>query len=54
MAAAEGKGLKDQAYQHQLEEERYEREQAKLHWNCPFFRYCWNEGLKLPTKHDCP
>ena len=46
--------LKNQAYQHQLEEEKYEREQAKLHWNCAFFRHCWNEGLKLPTRHDCP
>ena len=46
--------LKDQAYQHQLKEERYERKQAELHWNCPFFRHCWNEGLKLPTRHDCP
>ena len=46
--------LKDQAYPHQLEEERYEREQAKLHWNCPFFRHCWNKGLKLPTRHDYP
>ena len=31
----------------------YEREQAELHWKCPFFRHCWNEGLKLPTRHDC-
>ena len=31
----------------------YEREQDELHWNCPFFRHCWNEGLKLPTRHDC-
>ena len=46
--------LKDQTYQHQLKKERYEREQAELHWNCPFFRHCWNEGLKLPTRHDCP
>ena len=44
--------LKDQAYQHQLKEERYERKQVKLHWNCSFFRHCWNEGLKLPTRHD--
>ena len=28
--------LKDQAYQHQLKQEKYEREQAELHWNCPF------------------
>ena len=44
--------LKDQMYQHQLKKEEYERKQAKLHWNCPFFRHCWNEGLKLPTRHD--
>ena len=46
--------MKDQAYQHQLKEERHERKQAELHWNCPFFRHYWNEGLKLPTRHDCP
>ena len=21
--------------------------------NCPFFRHCWNEGLKLPTRNNC-
>ena len=46
--------LKDQEYQRQLERERYERKQAKSHWNCPFFSHCWNEGLKLPTRHDYP
>ena len=46
--------LEDQEYQRQLEEERYERRQAESHWNCPFFRYCWNEGLKLPTRYNCP
>ena len=34
------------------QERRYEREQAELHWNCPFFRHCWNEGLKLPTRRN--
>ena len=24
------------------------------HWNCPFFRHCWNEGLKLPIRNNCP
>ena len=32
----------------------YERKQAESHWNCPFFRHCWNKGLKLPTKNDYP
>ena len=26
----------------------------KLGVTCPFFRYCWNKGLKLPTRHNCP
>ena len=45
--------LKDQAYQHQLKQGKYEREHVELHWNYSFFRHCWNEGLKLPTRHDC-
>ena len=57
MAATEGKGLsawlKDQEYLCQLEKERYERKQAESHWNCPFFRHCWNKGLKLPTRNNC-
>ena len=58
MAAAEGKGLsalvEEQEYQRQQEKERYERKQAESHWNCPFFRHCWNKGLKLPTRNNCP
>jgi len=45
--------LEDQEYQRQLEEERYERKQVESHWNYPFFRYCWNEGSKLSTRHNC-
>ena len=41
-------------YQCQQEEERYEREQAESHWNCLFFRHCWNEGLRLPIRNNCP
>ena len=46
--------LEEKEYQCQQEKERYERKQAKSHWNCPFFRHCWNEGLKLPTRHNDP
>ena len=46
--------LKDQEYQRQLKKERYERKQAESHWNCPFFRHYCNEGLKLPTRNNCP
>jgi hypothetical protein len=46
--------LEEREHQRQQEEERHKREQAELHWNCPFFRFCWNDGLKLPTRDDCP
>ena len=45
--------LEEQEYQRQQEKERYERKQVESHWNCPFFRHCWNEGLKLPTRNNC-
>ena len=44
--------LEEKEYQHQQEKERYERKQAESHWNCSFFRHCWNEGLKLPTRNN--
>lgn len=24
------------------------------HWRCPFFKFGWNEGLRLPSIEDCP
>ena len=45
--------LEEKEYQCQ-QEERYEREQAESHWNCLFFRHYWNEGLRLPTRNNCP
>jgi hypothetical protein len=30
-------------------------EDARDHWHCPFFRYCWDSGIsRLPTIRDCP
>ena len=26
----------------------------KEHWKCPFFVYCWEEGLTLPSADNCP
>ena len=46
--------VEEKEYQYQQEKERYEREQAESHWNCPFFRHCWNEGLRLLTRNNCP
>ena len=36
--------------QRKEEEEHHEKE----HWRCPFFLYCWEEGLTLPSAYDCP
>lgn len=48
------KMIEEQERQQVLDEERYERKQDESHWNCPFFRHCWNEGLRLPTRYNCP
>lgn len=24
------------------------------HWSCEFFRFCWNERMRLPSVEDCP
>jgi hypothetical protein len=37
-----------------FEEEEYMREQERAHWGCAFFSHYWNEGLKLPTRNNCP
>jgi hypothetical protein len=52
-----------QRLQHETEEEEYERrtgkhlrkrEDMRDHWHCPFFKYCWDSGMKrLPTLEDC-
>nr|CAE75872.1 OSJNBa0042N22.17 [Oryza sativa Japonica Group]CAE76044.1 B1248C03.3 [Oryza sativa Japonica Group] len=43
---------------------RYDKQQERCyeedddgfdpHWGCEFFRFCWNEGMRLPTIEDCP
>ena len=37
-------------WQHREEEERREQD----HWRCPFFVYCWEEGLTLLSPYNCP
>jgi hypothetical protein len=53
-----------QRLQCETEEEEYERrtgkrlrkrEDTRDHWHCPFFKYCWDSGMKrLPTLENCP
>ncbi|KAK1628204.1 hypothetical protein QYE76_002519 [Lolium multiflorum] len=38
-------------------QERHAREQddTDRHWDCPFFRHCWDSGMsRLPTIGNCP
>ena len=44
-------------YQCDHERQQRKEEEARLekdHWRCPFFVYCWEEGLTLPSSYDCP
>ena len=44
-------------FQHDQERRQYMEESARRregHWKCPFFVYCWEEGLTLPTVDNCP
>jgi hypothetical protein len=32
-----------------------ERDDVDKHWNCPFFKHCWDSGMsRLPTIENCP
>jgi hypothetical protein len=46
--------LEEEEYRRYQDEKRKLREENEYHWNCPFFRHCWNEGSKLPTLNNCP
>ena len=57
--AEDGEQMK-QEYQ-RYQEEKYRKKQAEYlkaqeqsHWGCAFFRHYWNEGLKLPSRNNCP
>jgi hypothetical protein len=52
-----------QHHQYESEDEEYECrtgkslkrcEDSRDHWQCPFFKYCWNSGMsRLPTINNC-
>lgn len=46
--------IEEEEYRRRHDEERRIREENEQHWRCPFFRHCWNEGLKLPTLNNYP
>ena len=36
-------------------EERIDQERRFYpHWECPFFVYCWDQGMRLPSVDNCP
>ena len=42
---------------HDKQQERYLEEKDggfDPHWDCEFFRFCWNEGMRLPWIEYCP
>nr|ABA97233.1 retrotransposon protein, putative, unclassified [Oryza sativa Japonica Group] len=38
------------------QERRYEEDNGGFdpHWGCELFRFCYNEGMRLPSIEDCP
>jgi hypothetical protein len=42
---------------HRRQEKAREREEwahrNEGHWRCPFFKFCWEERIKLPTVENC-
>nr|ABF97755.1 retrotransposon protein, putative, unclassified [Oryza sativa Japonica Group] len=43
-------------YDKQWQEKYYEQDEGGFdpHWVCEFFRFYWNEGMRLPSIEDCP
>jgi hypothetical protein len=44
----------DEGYGHRAKERSREQENMDRHWDCPFFKHCWNSGSRLPTIDNCP
>ncbi|WP_248787887.1 hypothetical protein, partial [Escherichia coli] len=43
-------------YDKQQQERYYEEDDGGFdpHWDYEFFRFCWKEGMRLPSIEDCP
>ncbi|PUZ66624.1 hypothetical protein GQ55_3G334500 [Panicum hallii var. hallii] len=45
----------EEEYEHRTGKRLKKHEDARDHWHCLFFRYCWDSGMnRLPTIRDCP
>nr|CAH65879.1 OSIGBa0160I04.5 [Oryza sativa] len=55
IAAAEWVRSKKMKYDKQQEKHHEEYDYGfDPHWGCEFFRFCWNEGMRLPSIENCP
>jgi hypothetical protein len=45
----------DEGREHRAKERSREQEDMDRHWDCPFFKHCWDSGMsRLPTIDNCP
>ncbi|KAK1643699.1 hypothetical protein QYE76_061504 [Lolium multiflorum] len=45
----------DEGYEHRAKGKSREQEDMDRHWDCPFFKHCWDSGMsRLPTIDNCP
>ncbi|KAK1660360.1 hypothetical protein QYE76_048519 [Lolium multiflorum] len=45
----------DDGYERRARGRSKEQDNMDKHWNCPFFKHCWDSGMsRLPTIENCP
>jgi hypothetical protein len=45
----------DERYEHRARRKPKEKDAVDKHWDCPFFKHCWDAGMsRLPTADNCP
>ncbi|KAK1614119.1 hypothetical protein QYE76_019636 [Lolium multiflorum] len=45
----------DDGYERRARGRSKEQDNVDKHWNCPFFKHCWDSGMsRLPTIENCP
>ncbi|KAK1697275.1 hypothetical protein QYE76_013972 [Lolium multiflorum] len=45
----------EEEYERRAKEKLREQDDEDRHWDCPFFRHCWDSGMsRLPTIGNCP
>ncbi|KAK1652250.1 hypothetical protein QYE76_070055 [Lolium multiflorum] len=45
----------DEGYERRAKGKSREQEDVDRHWDCPFFKHCWDSGMsRLPTIDNCP